>query len=471
MRTSVLDRLSGPLCDAVLERRDSSRMLAELARSNPLLVALDRRDEWYRYHALLAGTLQGELRRLEPERELELHRRASTWHAEHGDTDQAITHAIAARDPGRVGDLLWRNVARFVLRGRNGSIDGWLGAFTEEEVTDVPALALFAAVAQLARGDGNQLRHWTSAAARGLAQAAPGDGASGLEAGVVVMRAALGAKGMRAMRDEAARAYRLEPEDSTLRSICCLVEGVARQLTDDRERARAVLEEGAQRGAVGAPTIQTLCLAQLALLALDDDDLETAEACAARARTQAERFELAEYPTEASVFAVSALVRATGGRVADATRDLRHSQRLLAMLTDFLPWFEVEVRIALARAALRLSDVRTARALLAEASRFLRRTPGAVVLRHWLDEVRIQADAVSDAAAGEGWALTTAELRVLQFLPSHLSFPDVAERLCVSPNTVKTHARAVYRKLDASSRAEAVAHAREAGLLDGPGRA
>ena len=75
-----------------------------------------------------------------------------------------------------------------------------------------------------------------------------------------------------------------------------------------------------------------------------------------------------------------------------------------------------------------------------------------------------------DSAPGQrptaGWSLTTAELRVLQFLPTHLSFPEIAERLNVSANTVKTHSRAVYRKLDASSRAEAVVHAGEAGLID-----
>jgi LuxR family transcriptional regulator, maltose regulon positive regulatory protein len=74
--------------------------------------------------------------------------------------------------------------------------------------------------------------------------------------------------------------------------------------------------------------------------------------------------------------------------------------------------------------------------------------------------------ATEGSALNDDWSLTTAELRVLQFLPSHLSFPQIAERLYVSPNTVKTHVRAVYRKLHASSRGQAVERAQHSGLLD-----
>jgi LuxR family maltose regulon positive regulatory protein len=269
-----------------------------------------------------------------------------------------------------------------------------------------------------------------------------------------------------ALAERALRAYGLEPEDSPWRALCCLFAGAAHQLGGDRQRARRVLQEGAGRGATGAPAVQTLCLAQLALLEIEEGDLDSAEAGVDRALAQVERLGIADYPTQASVFAVSALVRATRGRVEDAGRDLRRSQGLLAMLIDFLPWYGAQVRVTLARAALKLSDVPKARALLAEAAPLLRQVPDARVLSGWVDDARRQADTASDSAAAGGWVLTTAELRVLQFLPSHLSFPEVADQLCVSPNTVKSHARAVYRKLNATSRAEAVDRARDCGLLD-----
>ena len=162
-----------------------------------------------------------------------------------------------------------------------------------------------------------------------------------------------------------------------------------------------------RRGEAGAAIVQALCRAQLALLASDDDG-----------------------PAGGAplVLAAAAAVRAS--------------------------------------AALRLGDVAAARQRLGEAAWLLAGTPGATDLRDWLDALRAQADAAADSAFGGGWALTTAELRVLQLLPTHLSYPDIARRLFVSPNTVKTHARAVYRKLDACSRAEAVRRARGAGLLD-----
>jgi LuxR family maltose regulon positive regulatory protein len=250
------------------------------------------------------------------------------------------------------------------------------------------------------------------------------------------------------------------------RSICCLLAGVARHLSGDRWAGRAQLEEGARRGAVAAPNIQALCLAQLTLLALEDDDWATAEAHATHARAQVERFGLSDYPTSALVFAVSAAVRARTGRVDGAKIDCGRASDLMTELKNFAPWYEIEVRVALVWAALRMSDVVAARRLIEEAERLLIRMPDVIVLREWLDELwsRVDSATVDRAAARE--SLTTAELRVLQFLPTHLSFPEVAKQLNVSANTIKTHARAVYRKLDACSRAQAVARARDAGLID-----
>lgn len=87
-------------------------------------------------------------------------------------------------------------------------------------------------------------------------------------------------------------------------------------------------------------------------------------------------------------------------------------------------------------------------------------------MRGWLDEAIAQVDLAQSSTPGADWSLTSAELRVLRFLPSHLSFREIADRLYVSPNTVKTHARGIYRKLGVSSRGNAVDRARGAGLVD-----
>jgi LuxR family maltose regulon positive regulatory protein len=234
---------------------------------------------------------------------------------------------------------------------------------------------------------------------------------------------------------------------------------VSRHLLGDRDGAEARLLEGARRGAVSAPNVQALCLAQLALGATGREDWEGAAEFASRARSQVERYGLGHFPTSALVFALSAAVRAHRGRVEEAQDDVRQADRLLDQLTDFIPWYELETRLALAAAVLRLSDIRRARKLVAHAERTARRIPEKTVMQEWAAELT-QASAVGPEL------LTTAELRILGFLPTHLSFREIAGRLFVSANTVKTQAHAVYKKLDAASRSEAVTRASQLGLLD-----
>ena len=132
---------------------------------------------------------------------------------------------------------------------------------------------------------------------------------------------------------------------------------------------------------------------------------------------------------------------------------------------DLAPWYEAEARITLARALLQLDDATHARAHLLDARVYMRRVDDAAVLTRWFEDALEQTDQVASSAP---WPLTPAELQILHLLPTHLNFREIAERLFVSTNTVKTHARSVYRKLDVSSRAEAVETAQAAGLIHEP---
>jgi LuxR family maltose regulon positive regulatory protein len=461
-RTSVLDELTGPLCDAVLGRTASGHVLREMSRSNVLVVPLDHADGSYRYHALVGGMLRAELRRTDPACEAELHRRASDWYARAGDDDRAIDHAIGAGDLERAGELLWATAAARVLNGHGAEVRSRLDRFTTGQIASQPALALTAAAHHLIVGERDLVEHWTAAAARNL----EGPDAASLEAGVQTMRAAVGRDGVKSMRRDAARAYERSAEDSPWRALCCLLQGVGTHLLGDAAGARPELEEGARRGAIAAPVVQALCLAQLALLAIEAGDWEQGLLLAARARSQVERVGLEGHPTCALVFAVSALVRAHRDRVDDAQADRRRAIDLLTQLVDYVAWYDVEARVVLARAALRLGDVTGTRTLLAEASRLLERGDDALVLRTWIDELWAQVEAFTVTELVGPSSLTTAELRVLAMMPTHLSFREMGRRLHVSANTVKTHAHAIYRKLDVCSRSEAVVRARSTGLLD-----
>src|SRR6185295_6108880 len=105
LRTAMLEPMCASLCDAVLERDDSARMLEQLERENLFVVALDQKRRWFRYHHLFREMLQAELERREPELPLALSRRAAEWCAAHGQPEAAIEYSIAAGDTAEVAKL------------------------------------------------------------------------------------------------------------------------------------------------------------------------------------------------------------------------------------------------------------------------------------------------------------------------------------------------------------------------------
>ncbi|HEY6780242.1 MAG TPA: LuxR C-terminal-related transcriptional regulator [Thermoleophilaceae bacterium] len=463
-RCAPLGELSGELCDAVLERRGSGELLRTLARSNVLLSAIDRSEQHFRVHTLLAGMLTAELRRGEPQLERQLHDHAAAWHSERGDVPRALRHALAAADDVRAGELLARIALVYTTGGRGQELADWLEQVPEERIASQPALAFSAAVQRLASGDRDAAERWLDAAERGpatpesVAPASP-------RAGLATLRAGLARGSAQQLLADAERALELA-DDGEWRSSACLLDGVARRLLGEPDSAREPLELAARRGALPTPLVRAQALALLAVLELEREDWEEALALADSATAELEFGTLDEDPGSALVYAVAACARAHAGRVEQACADADRGRRLLAALPDPAPWYVAETQIALARTLLRLSDATAARGLLTAAGRALRALPDATGLQGSLDEAWERADSFAIGAVAGPSALTIAELRVLRFLPSHLSFREIATRLHVSANTVKTQAHAVYRKLDASSRSQAVARAGEIGLID-----
>ena len=166
MRTSVLDRLSGSVCDAVIGRRGTASLLSTLARKELLLVPLDRKDESYRCHRMLREMLQAELRRRKPDLQARAHSRAGDWYAVNGDVDRAAHHAVTAGDPARAADLIGVRGAEYVSERRNAMLQRWLSSFTAEEVAAHAALALAAAGSHLMCGELDAVRHLESATQR-----------------------------------------------------------------------------------------------------------------------------------------------------------------------------------------------------------------------------------------------------------------------------------------------------------------
>jgi LuxR family maltose regulon positive regulatory protein len=345
---------------------------------------------------------------------------------------------------------------------------GWLDQLGEPTIATDAALSLTASYAHITQGAGAKTEHWAAVAAGLIEREDPSEKKTALSAGLALIEGALARGGVGSIADRTALAAEMLPADSPWMSMCRLIEGVGLHLRGLRSEAHEKLIDGARRGAVSAPNVQVLCLSQLALLAIEEDDWGLAQMLASQARAQVDRSGIGDYPMMALSLAVSAVVRSRTGRLEEAATDLRHGSKLLGQLEDFAPWYESETWVMLARAAARLDDAPEATRMLAEASRVLRLTPDAIVLEEWIAETALSIEAVSVSAIRD---LTPAELRILQYLPTHLSFPQIAGQVFVSPNTVKTQAQGVYRKLGVTSRREAVEHARAAGLLDPDGPA
>lgn len=455
-RSAPLGELSGPLCDAVLERAGSGELLRALARADLLVTALDRGERRFHVHPLLAGMLAAELRRIEPERERRLHRQASAWHERGGDIPLAIHHSLAAGDEARVGELVWSVAGAYATSGRNRELGAWLAQIDDATIAERPSLAMSAAVHAWAAGDRDAAERWLDAAVR----------TESLGAGLATLHAALARGGAESLLADARGAAELAG-DGAWRSTAALLEGAARRLLGPPDAARAALELAARESAVPMPSVRATALALLALGELEEGAADAALPLAEQAVAALSPPALADEPSSALVYAVAASARAQAGEVEQARADADRARRMLAALADPAPWYVAETRVALARALLRLSDAAEARDELSAAGRTLRALPDAPALRDRLDEAWERADSFAIGAVAGPSALTIAELRVLRFLPSHLSFREIAERLHVSANTVKTQAHAVYRKLDASSRSEAVARASLIGLIDG----
>jgi LuxR family transcriptional regulator, maltose regulon positive regulatory protein len=464
--TSMLDRLSGPLCDAVLERTGSAPVLRDLERSCLFVRPAYGDRGWYRCHPLLGEMLLADLRLQGEQAVVDGHRRASAWYEASGDPAAAIRHARAAGDARRAGDLLWAGLRESVSRGELRTPAGWLAAFGDGEIAAQPTLALAAAWCCLDAGDAASARRWAAIAEGGSYDGTLRGGPASPGAAAAILRALFAAEGVARMAEDATLGRAGEPAASAWTAVCHLLEGVARRLRGDAEGARASLTEAEQVAiSASAPAPLVRSLAQLAVLAAEAGDWRRAAGLVARARAASERVALRDVAGGIELHAVSALVLAQVGRPADAARDARRCVRLLGSRTFVPPWLAVDARVLLARASLLVGDAAASRLLLREGRRLLARTPDGGELGGRLDETWRRVEAYPLAGIVAPAPLSRAELRVLRLMPTHLSYRQIGERLHVSQCTVKSQALSAYRKLEVSSRSQAVERATVLGLV------
>ena len=468
-RTAVLERLSGPLCEAVLELSGSGLTLAELARSNMLLVPLDRRGEWYRYHHLFRDMLLAELHRLEPELIPVLQRRAAGWCARNGRPEEALEYSMAAGDSDAAAGLVEKLVVPAHRQGRVPTVKRWLRWLEDRGgIEGHPMAAVLAALFCALTGRPVEAERWADMVDRWQYgdPARPGDPST--EAWAAVMRTFLCRRGAEQMRADADEAVRRFAAQSFVTPAPLFLQGIARVLCGDLDGGDASLADGISIGiAAGAHEDVALALCERSLVAMARGDWGRAEALAGQAGAVLRRAGIEDSYATSLVCAVRARTAMHRGDVPAARRELVNAQRLRHLLTYALPYFAVQARIELIRVHLALADLAGARTLMREVDELLRRRPGLGTLTGQAPVLRARLANERDSSAPGASALTAAELRLLPMLSTHLSLPEIAGEMFLSRNTIKSQAISIYRKLGASSRSQAVARSRELGLLDG----
>jgi LuxR family maltose regulon positive regulatory protein len=468
-RTAALERMSGPLCAAVLEVSGSAAMLEDLARSNLLVVPLDQQGHWYRYHRLFRDTLLGELERREPELLPVLRRRAAAWCLENGLREEALEYSLAAGDVDGVAGLVEQLGLSTYRHGRITTVRRWLGWLADRDgIQGRPLLLVQAAYLFAVMGRAVEAERWAEALDRWQygEPTRPEDPAG--EAWAVGLRAILCRGGAEQMRADADQAARKLPEVGVALPAAVLVwQGIARILCGDPADGDAHLAAALDvAGGTLAPDVLALALCQRSLVAMAHGHWGQAESLAGLARAVVDRAGLEDVYATPLVCAVQARAAMHRGDVGLARQRLVDAQRLRPLLTYALPHLAVQARIELIRVDLALGDLAGARTLMREVDDLLRRRPGLGTLVGEAEALRARLSKERDASIPGASALSAAELRLLPLLPTHLSFRQIGREFFLSPSTVKTQALSVYRKLGVSSRSQAVTRAQELGLLE-----
>ncbi|MGB7979168.1 MAG: AAA family ATPase [Candidatus Nanopelagicales bacterium] len=466
-RTSVLERLSGPLCDYMLQTSGSGALLDQLATSIRLVLPLGPGRAWYRYHGLLRDFLLADLHRTEPEAQVvELLRRASDWCAREGLVESALTYADDAHDDDRLGALLLRSAQPLWAAGRGATVEKWIRLLEQRGyLVAHPELASTWVLLLSLIGRAAEAELWHTRA-QGATYAGTLPEGSPIQAWQARDRALLCQAGPEQMRVDAREAIRLMSPASPFTPTALVLRGMSELMLGDSTTARDTFEDAAAVAAgLGASLARSVALAWRAVIAIEAGDWVTAARWSDAAEELVVSIGMSTYGPNALTYATCALTASHRGdrRACDAA--LAQAAVLRPQLSYAMPYLAVEVRLLLAQCHLLRGDVDAARTMAVELREVRHRRP---LLGRFNTDITALEEQLEHLPGGSSrvFTLSVAELRLLPYLATHLTFRGIAERLFLSPHTIKTQALSIYRKLGVSSRADAVDRARELGLLE-----
>jgi ATP/maltotriose-dependent transcriptional regulator MalT len=467
-RTSILSRFCAPLCDAVTGSADAAEIIDLIEQQNLFVVPLDDTRRWFRYHHLFGQMLRGELSRSEPGIVPALYERASAWHRRSGATDEAISYAYAAGDVAGVINLIARHWYAYVTSGQVATVRGWLSLLGDDVVGADPVAAHSAAWVAALSGDQISLRRWLPIVEASEFRGALPDGIRSLQSSAALLRGTFGFEGIGPMRAAAARAAALETDPaSPWHPLAQAAYATGLYWSGDLDAA-ATQARGASAAAPSSTLVRLLGTAILSLIAVERGELADAQQWVRRAEHIVADAGpgLSAAPQSSLVFTAAGAVAARRGRLTEARSAFQHALDNRRGKRGISPWATLEVLLRLAPVLADLGDQPGAAALLAEARSILVDLPdGAEAQLGRLDRVERRVAGQQQTTA-LGSVLTEREAAVLQLLRKPLSLRQIGDELFVSQNTVKTHTRAIYRKLGVSTRNDAVARGHDGNLFD-----
>ena len=468
LRTSVLRRLSGPLCDAVLEATDSVFVLQNIEQGNLFLIPLDLSRHWYRYHHLFGELLRTELQRIEPELVEGLLWRAAAWFEIQGLLDEAIRGYVAAGDIAAGAELVAGDWADEFNGGGLSTVSGWLDLLPAQAVSRDPRLSVARAWIALARGRLRMRGHGLTWRSEHL-QPTPSTMAALMlnssscvppthSKSVTLLRPTR-RLGKRSPSTSRAPPWPAQAPTAFFGSLLYFTGRVDDSTTAFNQAVHIAEEVGDRRA-------RRQALGYLAMIAAEAGQLVDAEQQIRRATGSVTDLADGEHLVDFMAALATAVVLDARGQLtaaADAARvglvSARHGGGVLEVAKALVTRAEILTH---------LGEHHIAEANRKEAAVLLDVGTDAAVLPMPLPAGGRRRDITANPRTEHypvTEELTTKELEVLRLLATGMSRREVSERLYVSFNTVKTHQRALYRKLGVGGRTTAITRARELGLL------
>ena len=379
--------------------------------------------------------------------------------------EAAIDHAQQAGDSDRVVRLVLSVANRVWAEGRLDTVLRWMEWCSNNDVVEHhPEIAVHGALIYALTGNAAAAERWAAAAERSTQQGTLSDGNT-LEGTLAYLRTLLCRDGLDQMRGDAQQALLGLHPASPYRPAMLHAEGVASMFEGDLDHADELFARAYEEATAGrvVPFVP-IVIAERGLIAIERGDWPRAERLADEALRILDDGDFDDYWTSALPYAWIARVSAHRSDV-DRARDLvLRAARLRPLLSYALPVISVQALMELARAYIALTDLGGALAALRQIHDIQQFRQELGPIMQEVDNLRSQLDVLKGEMLGAS-SLTTAELRVLPLLATHLSLTDISERLYVSRNTIKTHTVSIYRKLGVSTRNETIKLMVEAGLV------